>query len=83
MRSAQIIRTVVWYIDITQKSENSLEVSVETIAKMIQRVPIFNDAKNYDNKEYSTLIDRLRSKQIKKISPKIDNTSLEPQNAWG
>ena len=36
------------YIDIVQKSENSLEVDVETIAKIIQRVPVYQDAKNYD-----------------------------------
>jgi len=36
------------YIDIVQKSENSLEVDVGTIAKMIQRVPIYQEASNYD-----------------------------------
>ena len=37
------------YIDIVQKSENSLEIDVETIADMIQQVPIYQDAKNYDS----------------------------------
>ena len=36
------------YIDIVQKSENSLEVDIGTIAKMIQRVPFFQEANNYD-----------------------------------
>ena len=36
------------YIDIVQNSENSLEVDVEAIANIIQRIPIYQDAKNYD-----------------------------------
>lgn len=46
------------YIDIVQKSENSLEVDVETLAKIIQGVPVYQDAKNYDQL-FDLLVTRL------------------------
>lgn len=46
------------YIDIVQKSENSLEVDVEAIAKMIQCIPIFQEAKSYDQL-FNILVARL------------------------
>ena len=46
------------YIDIVQKSENSLEVAIDIIAKMVQSVPVYQKATNYDQL-FDLLVSRL------------------------
>lgn len=46
------------YIDIIQKSEHSLEINVETVAKIIQTIFPYQKAKNYDQL-FDLLVSRL------------------------
>ena len=46
------------YLDIVQSSENSLEIDVETIAKIIQRIPFYQESKEYDHL-FEVVVNRL------------------------
>ena len=50
------------YIDIVSKSEKSLEIDAGIISKMIQEIPIYQEAKKYDQL-FDLLVDRLSSEK--------------------
>ena len=58
------------YIDIVNKSENSLEIDVRSIAKMIQSIPIFQEAKDYDHL-FDLLVARLSKEKQESEAAKM------------
>lgn len=65
------------YIDIVKKSENSLEVDVTTIAKIVQNLSIYQEAKNYDQL-FDLIVARL-SKEKKESEAAMMNTNRGSQ----
>lgn len=61
------------YIDIVHKSETSLEVDVEAIANIIQHIPNYQNAKNYDQL-FDLLVTRLSKEKHDSEAAKMNAT---------